>query len=339
MKKFRFWGALVVLAALLLRPESAVAGAQRAMRLWCAGVAPALFPFLALMSALTGAEACAAYNALLSRVMGPLFRLPGAAAPALVIGMISGSPGGAIAVRRVAAQTNMGRRDAQRLALALSGVSPAFLILGVGQGMYGSAALGLRLALIQAALQLLLLLALRGHSGGEPLKLPEDRGEVRPIAAAVETVLGVCGYMVIFGSVGSAVASLLGETAGGALMLVGDLPTGLSLLVGWDIPGKMLIQGAAIGFGGLCIAAQNVDAMRPLDTGWRQYLSVRGVAAACFAICCGVLLPGFGRGLERYPAGSGRAFAFSMLAAGIVALPGLIYLSKLQFLNHRKRGA
>lgn len=339
MKKFRFWGALVVLAALLLRPESAVAGAQRAMRLWFAGVAPALFPFLALMPALTGPEACAAYNALLSRVMEPLFHLPGAAAPALVIGMISGSPGGAIAVRRVAAQTHMGRRDAQKLALALSGVSPAFLILGVGQGMYGSAALGVRLALIQAALQLLLLVALRSHSGGEAMSPRGDVEEARPIAKAVETVLGVCGYMVIFGSVGSAAASLMGETAGGALMLVGDLPTGLSLLAGWDIPGKMLIQGAAIGFGGLCIAAQNVDAMRPLGVGWRQYLSVRGVAAACFAICCGVLLSGFAQGLEMYPAGSSRAFAFSMLVAGIVALPGLVYLSRSQFLNNRKRGA
>lgn len=339
MKKIRFWGALAAVCIILIRPEAAVAGAQRAMRLWCSSVAPALFPFLALMPALTGAQACAAYNAALSRVMMPLFRLPGAAAPALVMGMISGSPGGALAVRRVAAQTHMNQLDAQKLALAISGVSPAFLILGVGQGLYGSAALGMRLALIQAGLQLLMLLVLRGWGGGRAVDLPETHACTKPISAAVETVLGVCGYMVMFGAVGCVLANFIGETAGTALMLVGDLPTGLALLSRWNIPGKMLIQGAAIGFGGLCIASQNLDALRPLGVGWRQYLCVRGVMAGCFAVSSGLLMPACGMGAEIFAGGARRVFAVSMLIAGLGILPGLFSLTKKQFLNNREEGA
>ena len=77
MKRVKFCGAILILAGILIRPEAAVAGAQRAMYLWYTSVAPALFPFLALLPVLTGPDACAAYAAVLSRLMRPLFGLPG----------------------------------------------------------------------------------------------------------------------------------------------------------------------------------------------------------------------------------------------------------------------
>ena len=342
MKKLKFWGAAIVLTLILIRPEAAVAGAQRAMRLWCASVAPALFPFLALMPMLTGPEACAAYNAALSRFMRPLFGLPGAAAPAVVAGMITGSPGGALAVRRIAAGSGMERGDARRVALALSGVSPAYLILGVGQGLYGSMALGVRLALIQAGVQLLLLFALRWMpgSGGGAAALPEPAQDARnPVRAAVEGVLVICGYMVLFSAIACVAASFAGDHVGTALLLVADLPSGLAALAQWDVPGRMLLQGAAIGFGGLCIAAQNVDVLRAIGVGWREYLGVRGMSAMLFACVSGFALRAGGSGAETFVGSAGRVYAFSLLAAAAAALPGLIFLSRSLFLNNRKRGA
>lgn len=340
MKKLKFWGAALVLAGILIRPEASVAGAQRAMRLWCESVAPALFPFLALLPTLTGPEACAAYDAAFSRIMGPLFALPGAAAPALFIGMISGSPGGAIAVRRVAGETGMRSMDARRLALALSGLSPAYLILGVGQGLYGSAALGLRLALIQACAQLILLAALRFAPHGGEERIPPLAGEARaqnPVRAAVEGVLAISGYMVLFSAAACAFASFAGEWAGMALLLAADLPSGLAALAKWQGPGRLLIQGAAIGFGGLCIAAQNLDAMRDLGVRAREYFAVRGAAAALIACVSGLLLRSVDSGAEGFVNGGRSAYAFSLLAAGLLALPGLILLTRNLFLNIRSR--
>ena len=342
MKRLKFRVAILALAGILIRPEAAVAGAQRAMRLWCESVAPALFPFLALMPMLTGPEACAAYNAALSRVMGPLFALPGAAASALLIGMISGSPGGALAVRRVAGETRMRRGDARRLALAMCGLSPAYLILGVGQGLYRSAALGVRLALIQAAAQLILLVLLRGAPRGDDARvapLPETAREQNPVWAAVERVLGICGYMVFFSALACAAASFLGEDAGTAILLVADLPSGLAGLSRWQGPGRMLLQGAAIGFGGLCIAAQNLDAMRALGVRARDYFAVRCVAAAMIACASGLLLRPVETDGERFLNAGGGAYATSLLIAGLAALPALFFLSKNLFLNIRERRA
>lgn len=342
MKRAKFWLAILVLAGILVRPESAVAGAQRAMRLWYSSVAPALFPFLALLPILTGPDACAAYDAVLSRVMRPIFKLPGAAAPALVIGMISGSPGGALAVRRVAAEAGLNQSDARRVALALSGVSPAYLILGVGQGLYGSIELGIKLALIQIAIQLCLLILLRGLAETkeeDAILLPENERQGGPIRCAVENILVVCGYMVLFSSVCCVVASFVGGSVGTALLLVCDLPSGLAELARWEIPGKMLIQGAVIGFGGLCIAAQNLDALRPMGITFKEYLAVRGVAAAAFAGISGLMLQSQGMGMETYAGGSAQAYAFSLLIAGAVAMPALYFFTKSFYLNNRKKDA
>ncbi len=326
----------MLLTGILIRPAAAVAGAQRAMALWCTAVAPSLFPFLALMPVLTGPEACAAYDALLSGAMRKWFRLPGSSAPAVVIGMISGSPGGALAVTHVARSANLHPTDARRIALAVSGVSPAYLILGVGHGLYGSVRLGLALAAIQAGIQIALLFLLRGilPAEGGLMRLPvaEDR---RPngMLSAVESMLVICGYMVLFGSIASVIASFAGNLLGLATLLVADLPSGLATLASWNFPGRFLLQGAAIGFGGLCIAAQNLDALRPIGVRPREYLAVRGVAAALFGCACGIVLRAQEANLQSCFNKTGSTYAISLAVACAAAVPGLVFLSKELFLN------
>ena len=335
MKRAKLWIASALLLGVLIRPEAAVAGAQRAMRVWCTGVAPSLFPFLALMPALTGPEACAAYNALFSGCMRRLFHLPGPAAPAVVTGMIAGSPGGAMAVCRIVRSGGLELKDARRIALAVSGVSPAYLILGVGFGLYGSMRLGLALAGIQCSVQLALLWLLRGiltvHSVSRAL--PPDAARRDGMRAAVESVLVICGYMVLFGSIGSIVASFAGRDVGLALLLGADLPSGLSELAARSFPGKMLIQGVAIGFGGLCIAAQNLDVLREIGVRPAEYLAVRGVAAGLFGCISGVILRAQEANFAPDLGKTGLVYAFSLAVACIFAVPGLIFLSKELFLN------
>ena len=95
MKHARWITGLLIFALLLCRPEAAANGAREAMAQWYYAVAPSLFPFMALMPLLTCPEAARAYERLLGRAMRALFRLPGAAAPAMIAGMAAGSPAGA----------------------------------------------------------------------------------------------------------------------------------------------------------------------------------------------------------------------------------------------------
>ena len=156
------WLAGLAMAALLLMsPEAAVNGAREAMAQWVYAVAPALFPFMALLPLLTCEAALEVYERLLGGLTRRLYDLPGGAAPALAVGMLAGSPAGCAAVKRVAARTPMTRGQARRLAVACCGLSPAFLITGIGAALLGDVGCGHILLRSQIAAQLTLPLLLR----------------------------------------------------------------------------------------------------------------------------------------------------------------------------------
>lgn len=329
-------GAAAVLMLILLRPEAAVAGGQRAMQVWCASVAPALFPFLALMPMLTGREACSFYRRIFGKAMR-LLGLSGEAAPAVLIGMLAGSPGGAIAARQVAQQTGMQRREACRLALAVCGMSPAYLVIAVGQGLLGSARLGWQLAGIQLLVQLILLVCLRGiRLADDEAAIPPPDYAVQPrtLWHAVESVLSICGYMVLFGSATQAAASFVGDGAARALLAVCDAPSGLAAIAAMDGGLRLVLIGLVVGFGGLCIAAQNLDALRPLGVKPAQYLCVRVISALLNGGLCGIFLQNM-PSQDRLMLNPMPTYAFSLLCAAVFAVPALIFLSKKPILNNR----
>ena len=328
-KRIGFYCGAGLMIAMIAQPQLCVDAAQRAMRMWFESVAPALFPFLALTPLITGDAACAAYNRLLGRAMRVL-DLPGSAAPAMVIGMIAGSPGGVIAARRMSAGGGMNIGQLRRLLPAITGVSPAFLIGGVGVSMLGSARLGGYLALIHAAAQLILMLIFRIYIEDDRTPSPAftDAERTGAIRGAVESVLVVCGYMVVFAV---ASAALVGGTP---LTALADLPGGLAQLIEMESPLKPMLVGAAIGFTGICICAQNVRALRGTGIGWRDVLLCRGMCACLCAI---------GARCVWIEAGDARmapdAFALSMLCALLCAIPVLVYLTCLFILNKAKKAS
>lgn len=338
MKRIKYLSALLLAAGILLQPQAAISGAQSAMRSWAYSVAPALFPFLALMPVLTGAEACAAYERIFSYPMRKLFALPGSAAPAVIIGMISGSPGGAAAVTRIAAQTNMPASASKRIALAVCAVSPCYLVLGVGQGLYGNAKLGVQMAAIQVSVQLGLLLLLRPLCEGMQGPVPQvnPRQDSQPIRSAVEIMLTVCGYMVFFSVIAAVAARFTGEEAGKLLLLALDLPSAMPQLAQWEIPGKLLLQEMAVGFGGICIAAQNLNVLREIGVSAVEYISVRLLAGVISAALSNLLV--FPGKTAMNTTFTSKIYAFSLLFAAISTLPALILFSKNIFLNKTRAG-
>lgn len=339
MKWIKFWGAVLIFILLLVQPEEVVTSAQRAMRIWYSSVAPALFPFLALMPMLSGKEACMAYEKLFSGWMQKLFHLPGAAAPAVIVGMIAGSPGGSIALREIAANSKLSKVDAQRIALAVSGVSPAFLITCVGKRLHGSAALGIKLAVAQAIIQLVLLAVLPVRCENNNMRIaPEqtDRNEKNTISFAVESILGICGYMVFYSVIAGALAGFAGKHVGNAVLLVVDLPSGLEALANSRSVLKDLLQGAAIGFTGLCIISQNMNVLSGLDIKWRYYIRARALSAAMLALIGVVMKKRETACMISLLEEARISYAASLFAVGISILPALYFLSKKLFLNKRK---
>lgn len=333
MKRWKWIGGLLLAALLLARPEAAALGAAQAMSRWCTAVAPALFPFLALMPLLTCREAALAYERLLGPATRALFRLPGAAASAMLIGAVAGTPAGAIAARDIASRSNMNRGQLCRVVAAFTGFSPAFLVGGIGVGLLNSAALGWKLLCAQGMTQLILALLLRRawEDRTEPVPAANRGDAEQPVRAAVFVALTVCGYMALFGSVGCVVREIAGRGASDALLCLLDVPSGAGLLAkaGGSEVQRLALLGAMCGFGGLCLASQNLSALRGCGMPVAEYMALRVLAAAICSGCAALLanLPdGLASGFMK-PDPS-KALPMAALLAAAMAVPVLLRLKK-----------
>ena len=335
MKHMKWLLGLALMLLLLKYPEAAATGALHGAAQWYVNVAPALFPFMALLPLITCKEALEVYEKWLGRPMRALFRLPGAAAPAFVVGMVAGSPAGALAVRQAAASSEMTEGQVQRLATAVCGLSPAYLIGGIGARLLGDPAKGHMLLRAQVFTQVALALMFRnsGAAHAQKVYIIERNRDVPSVRGAVMGVLGVCGYMALFGAVAGAGGQLAGETAGRALLCLLDLPSGAAIAAqrvptAWRLPAL----AGMCGFGGGCVMAQNVGALR--DCGLRpvRFCACRFLAAALNAGFVWInmkLSMHYGEFYEVSP------LQISAIIAAFMAIPAVIRL-KNQIINKRK---
>ena len=240
-----------------------------------------------------------------------------------------------MALRRTAANSNIKCCETRRIAMAMAGVSPAYLIMGVGQALCGSTSLGLKLAGIQICIQMLLLMLLprRRQEDSEVIWRSETGESANAISIAVQSLLGICGYMVFFSIVAAVIASFVSEKAGAVLLLAMDLPSGLAKLMNMEHPGKMMLLGAAVGFGGLCIAYQNMDIHKDIGLQWRDYIKGRAITALMFACACMGLGGAAHAKKQVLFENCMKNYAAALLIAGFMVLPGLYFLSKKCFLN------
>ena len=285
---------VLFLTFLLCDPAGAAEAARGAMRVWAESVAPALFPFMAVLPLLTGVEARQLYMRAMTRPMRAMFALPGQAAAAVSVALLSGSPAGAIACAHVA--DSMRPSEFRRMALMCCGMSPVYLISGIGVSLIGGQKTGFLLAGSQLAAQLISGIFLRflperaekpPKAGGflHPNRLQRMEN---PLRAAAVNLMQVAGYMALFAVIARFTGNLLGETAGKFALMALDLPGGAAIAAELDIPfpAKMALLGGMSGFGGVCLAAQNMAVLGPLGVKWREYLSVKCAhAAICTAIC------------------------------------------------------
>ena len=282
------------------------------------------------MPLLTSREACQAYEHMLGGVMEKLFRLPGAAASALIVGMVSGAPAGAIAARNVAARSGMRQGQMNRLAAAVFGFSPAFLVGGIGGGMLGSVALGWRLLEAQLLTQLTLALLLRQawRDRNEPVPERENEPFMR---GAVLTLLTICGYMTLFGALASVIGAYLGQNPANVVLCLLDVPSGARLVASAEIAEELRLPvlSAMCGFGGMCVIAQSLGALKGTGVSASEFMSVR-VMAGAFSAGYMLLLTRMsagsaGRGVELL---RGKPLEMAALIAVAMTVPVVITIIK-----------
>ena len=197
--------------------------------------------------------------------MTPLFRLPGCASSALLLGLVGGYPIGAQTAAGLYRDRLLTREEAQRLLTFCNNANPVFLISVLGAGVFGSVRVGVWLWLIHVGSALLTGLVFRksGHSTAR-----QDVSRVFPCQAvslagafaeamrtALNGTLAVCASVVLFYVLATPFRAL-GGLAGAALTGTVELFSLVPLLT----PNRagFILAAACAGWGGFSVLFQTI---------------------------------------------------------------------------------
>ena len=180
--------------------------AAKALTLCAGTVIPALFPFMVVTGLLVRLGFGQWLAPDMAGLMASLFRLPGCAGSALLLGLVGGYPIGARTAAELYASGDLTRQEAERLLTFCNNSNPVFLISVLGVGVFGSVRAGLWLWLIHVCAALLTGLLFRGLGRGRKTVPPAISFQAPSLPAAfvssvrdsAGTMLSVCAFVTFF---------------------------------------------------------------------------------------------------------------------------------------------
>ena len=142
-----FWPFLFLLftISLILFSKSNILATKNALQTWSSNVVPTLFPFFIATELLNHTMIPRIIGNLCSKVMRPIFNVPGIGAYALFMGIISGYPVGARIVTNFRMHHLCSKEEAERLLTFTNNSGPLFIIGTVGISLFYDTSIGILL--------------------------------------------------------------------------------------------------------------------------------------------------------------------------------------------------
>lgn len=277
---------LVILlsAGLILFPAETADAARNGLMLCVNVVLPSLFPFFVLSSFVTLSGISRALSRLFAPLMSRLFRISGAGASALILGMLGGYPIGASCIKTLYQQGECSKEECEHLLGFCNNSGPSFLLGAVGVGVFGSIKLGLLLLTVHWLSAMTVGLFFRFHSlplrhsrlqSGAPISF--SSAFCQAVGSGLQSALNVCAFIVFF-AVLTEILHLFSflPSAG----LAGAISTGLFEITSGiaalqtsaaNLPTAFVLAAGLIGFGGLSIHAQTLSVLSETNLSVKKY--------------------------------------------------------------------
>ena len=295
---------VIIMLLLILVPGPALSGARRGLSLCGETVIPSLFPFLVMSSFVISSGLADACGRLFEPLTRRVFRLPGCAGAAFILGAIGGYPVGANAVAQLCTNGSLTKRDSERLLCFAINSSPAFIIGAVGAGFLGSAQAGMLLYAAHLAASISIGLILRANNKPAPkikVRPPRKKSNAGFSAAFVESVtnsahsiITISAFVVLFSSL-NALMNHMGVTAtiAGAMSKLLPAPpsdpqffsravagilevtNGCAAAAGSNGMTAVLLTAAVLGFSGLSVQFQVISMIREAGLSARLFILTR----------------------------------------------------------------
>ena len=136
---------IILLTMFLSKSDTSAEYMKRGLKICFETLIPSLFPFMVISEILSRTGACEPLSRLMKRPMKALFRIPGEAVEAILLGIICGFPVGAKVAFSLYIQGDISKKDCEKLLSFCNFPSAPFMIFAVGKGMFGNKSIGLLL--------------------------------------------------------------------------------------------------------------------------------------------------------------------------------------------------
>ena len=301
-------GIAAAAAALLWRPQAVAGGISRGLSVCADVLIPSLFPFLVLGRFLIGSGVADAIGRRLEGVTRVLFGLPGCCASGILIGLIGGYPAGGSVVGELLRRGRITREEGRRMLRFCVNGGPGFIISAVGVGLTGSRTLGVLLFVANLLAVLVLGIvavpqgARRRRSEPTVYHVPPSVSTafVEAVTHVCETLLSMCGFVLLFSAVTAlvdtlGVAQLLGHTPRGADVISALIACVLEVSCGCTAAAALdgnavLFLGFAVGFGGVSVHCQLASALNGTGLIDRYFFAARVAQGGMTAVLASLLV-------------------------------------------------
>ena len=275
-------------AALAAAPAEASDAARQGLALCLQTVLPSLFPFFVLSSLVVASGAADGFGRTLAPVMRPLFRMSGAGAAALALGLVGGYPVGARTTAELYRGGALSKSEAERLLAFCNNAGPGFILGVCGTAVLHDTRAGLYLYLVHVAAAVLsgVMLCRLTPAENTPSCSPR-RTQGQSLAAAFPTavrdsfaaVWSVCGFVVIFAVVLRYVTLLLPPSP----LLIGFIELTNGVLSLSADRGGFVLCAVFLAWGGLSVHAQTLSVLEDSGLSVRFYFLGKAMQAALSA--------------------------------------------------------
>ena len=239
----------------------------------------------------------------LTPIMKNVFRLPGSAATALILGSVGGYPIGARTAAQLYENGSLNREQTHHILGFCNNAGPAFVIGVVGTGVFGSTLIGLILYAIHLLSAMLLGVLLRPQALSHQISFKNFEKATIPqvwtsaIAQGAETALRVCGFVLFFSVMSGHLKQVLpNSTWSGLLLGCMELTAGTAELkqAACSPAFRFIAAAFLIGIGGLCVMMQSFSVIQAAGLSGKPLIKgkiLHGVLSALLAAAASPLLP------------------------------------------------
>jgi sporulation integral membrane protein YlbJ len=290
-------------------PSDAAGAVAGALRVCGSTVIPSLFPFIVVNTLLVDTGFAFFTARFIGRPVSALFAVSGAGSAAFLLGALSGFPLGAECAARLYERGQCTKDDAERLIAFCNNTGPAFLVGGIGAGMWNRPEIGWLIYLSQLLSAVIVGIALRFTRTGPivPRQRRENTGAqlsasvfTSAVSGASVSMLKICGFITAFSVLCAMVrrgALLSGYPLGGrtAALLFGFLEITAGSGAASQMGGNagIALTAAAAGWSGLSVHMQTASVIAGKGLSMKRYIAgkaAQGVLCVLIAYAGAVLL-------------------------------------------------